>query len=284
MIEAWRRYWFGPYDAHAVAAFRILMGISCLLYYLSLAPHVTTLFSSHGVYVPFLIPDLAPPPAGAWAIYLASVASFALLTIGWRPRLMAFTSLLGVTWHYFLYFATQNSSYDRLFAFFLLVLCLSESGRVWAIGARPDPEAKVPTWPARVIRFQVIILYLGAGLWKAFNKRWATGTLLKHTFMGMWASDLARAVVQLDLSDRAWDLMSWSVIAFEFALPAALFFRRTRWLGVIAGAAFHLFNTTFLLVPWFMVCVNTYVFFIEPETLKRWVARARQVLRRDRSS
>jgi len=275
LLDRWNHFWYQPDSAHPLAAFRILLGGYLLIYYLSLIQHVPVLFSSEGVYVPYLIPDIAPGPAGAWVIYLATVAAYAMLTAGWKPRLAAALSLAGFLYHYFLYFALQNSSYDRLSVIYLLVLCVSDSGKVWAVGAKRDDDATVAIWTARIIRFQMIILYFGSGLWKMFNPKWETGRMMKATMTGMWASPVSREIVGLDLPMSIWHGFTQSIIYGELIWGALLFFRKTWFIGVAVGIVFHTVNTTILVIPWFLVAMVTYPFFIEPPTLRRWVDKVR---------
>ena len=268
IATSWDDYWFAPVDARPLAAFRALFGGYLVLYVASLAPHVEALFSRAGVYHPWQIPDVAPGVVGAWAIWAAALAAAIWLASGWRALWAARVALPLFLWHYFLTLAVQHSAYDRLIIIFLCVLCLADGGRAYALGAQPGP-ATVPAWAGRVMRFQIIVLYIGSGLWKAANPAWQTGELLWYTLQGMWATPLGRWVVSLGGPGWLWKAACWSVIPFEVLLAAALWYPRTRRLGIAAGFAFHLSNTTLLLIPWFLVVPTMYPLFYWPRRRSR---------------
>ena len=77
-VSLWDRFWFAEVAPHGLAAFRILLGGFLFLYHLRYLPHVDLLFSSRGVSVPVVLPDIAPPPPVAWFLYVLSLEALAL--------------------------------------------------------------------------------------------------------------------------------------------------------------------------------------------------------------
>jgi hypothetical protein len=279
IADSIERFLHGPTSGHRVAAVRIGFALYFLAYLSALWPHVELIFSDQGVHLPYLVPDYAPAPAAAWALFGCMFVLDLALLLGYRSDLVARLLLLLFLYHYFLHIAIKQSAFDRLIAIDLLVLCFADAGRVWGLDARrPGPGPSV--WAERVLGAQTVMLYFGSGLWKLFNPSWHTGALLRSTLQGMWASPLAFGIVQLGWSDRTWTACSWSIIGFELALAPLLLIRRTRPLGLLLGVGFHLFNTIVLVIPEFFVAAVPYPIFIERATLARLGSRcARWFLR-----
>jgi vitamin K-dependent gamma-carboxylase len=279
MSERLNRWLYAPASGHRSAVFRILLGLYLLAYFGVLLPHVTLLFSNQGVHVPYFLPDYAPAPTVAWLLFASMIALDLALLLGYRADLAARLLLLLFLYHYFLQMAVKQSSFDRLIIIYLLVLSFADAGRVFGLDARrPGPRPCV--WAERLLGLQTVMLYFGSGLWKALNPAWHTGTLLRSTLQGMWASPLAFAIVQRGFSDRVWTLFSLGIIGFELLLAPLLIVRRTRPLGILLGLGFHLFNTVVLVIPEFLVVATTYVVFVEPATLERVGRRCATLARR----
>jgi hypothetical protein len=239
-----------------MAGFRILLGLYLLAYLGALAPHVTVLFSSQGVYMPFLVPDYAPPPIAAWIVYAGALALALAVTVGFRTRFTVPLLLAAFLYHYFLALAVSYTSYDRIIILYLLVLVFAEGGRVWAV----DPAASSAPHPAcgwgeRVLTMQAFMLYFGSGLWKLMNPQWHNGRLFEGIHQGMWATPIGFWIARLDLSPQIWTLLAWSVVLFELLVGLGFLFRRLQPWAMLGAAAFHLNNTVVLGIPEFLVCV-----------------------------
>jgi hypothetical protein len=279
-LERWNQFWFAPASPYPLAAFRILLGGYLVVYLGTFAPHAVLMFSSQGVYVPYLVPDYAPGPVLAVLLFAAFwLCAFALL-LGVRTNITIPLLIVLYLHHYFLALGVKHSSFERLIFVYLLALAPSHADAVWSL--LPPSAAERSTTVAfagRVVRFQTIILYIGAGLWKAINPAWSTGALLHATMQGIWATPLAFWIVRLGFSDAAWTLASHAVIAYEIAIGVLLFFRRTRLLGVWLGCLFHLANSTILSIPEFLVCLAPYPLFL-PERYFLRIDRSMSALRR----
>lgn len=263
----WERLWFAPGSTLHVAAFRVLLGSYLLVYFLTFAPDVTLMFSNEGVYFPWLVPDYAPPPLGAWVIYVVTLASMGALTLGFRTQVTAPLTLLLFLHHYFLQMAVKHSTFERLIIEWLLLLCFVAAG-----------SAQTAGWITRLIRFQTVMLYLGAGLWKAANPHWRSGVLLKATLQGMWSTDAGFWLVRAVETDAGFALLSQSVIVGEILVGVMFCLPRAYPLAIAGGVIFHLSNVVFLAIPEFVVCIAPYVFFVDPARLERvatWLKSAR---------
>jgi hypothetical protein len=274
LTDRWERFWFQPRAPERMAGFRILLGLYLLVYFGALAPHVALLFSSEGVHVPFLVPDYAPPPLGAWIVYVVTMLLALSVTVGFRTRITAPLLLVAFLHHYFLAIAVAFTTYDRMIILYLLILTFAEGGRAWAVS--PDgPSAPHPAcgWGERMIALQAFMLYFGAGLWKLMNPVWHDGSFFEGIHQGMWATPLAFWIVRLELGPEVWTLLSWTVIVFELAVGLGFLFRRTRGWAMLAAAAFHLNNTVVLAIPEFLVCVCIAPIFASDRLLRAAQAR-----------
>lgn len=273
--KLWRSYdafWLAEGSGIRGACFRIAFAVYLLIYLGMLAPHVVVLFSNQGVYAPYLVPDLAPPPAVAWLLFGAMVAACCSVLVGYRTELSAALLLVLYLHHYFLQLAVKQSSFERLIILYIAILALAGAGqRVGLDGLRA--QGPKPVWAERLIAAQSVFLYAGSGLWKLVNPAWHGAALLRSTFQGMWATPLAFAITRLGLSNALWSSISWAVIALELSLAPLLLIRRTRRLGVVLAAAFHIGNWLLLFIPEFLVCLAALVVFIDESALERLVAR-----------
>lgn len=277
----WNRFWFRPTSAFPLAAFRILFSVYLLAYFGAYLPHVEIMYSSTGVYTPYALPDYAPPPPFAWAIYMVLMGVIVLFGLGLRARLTTPLLLMLFLYHYFLNLAEKHSSFDRLIIVFLVALCVGEPARVWSLDARrrPPSDPKVSAFAGRLVMVQLVVLYVGAGLWKAFNPAWQQGDMLRNTFHGMWASSLGFWLAA-ELPAWSWPWLTRGAYVFEILLGLALVFRRTRVWGVLAGTLFHTFNWAALAIPEFMVCVAAYPLFLPSQWTRRLGEKLGRLVRR----
>lgn len=272
LAERWNRWLYTPSSGLRIAVVRMLLGAYLLVYFGSFAADVELLFSSHGVYVPYLVPDYAPPPPLAWALYGLTLALCASLLVGYRTRVVAPLLLALFAHAYFLQIAVKESSFDRVIAIELLVMCFADSGRVLGLDAR-RPGAAPTVWPERMLQLQTVLLYFGPGVWKLLTPAWHDGALLHSNLQGMWATPIAFSLVRSGFSPAVWTAFSWAIIAFELLQGPLLLVRRTRPAALVLGALFHALNCVVLVVPEFLVALVAYPVFIEPRTLERWLGR-----------
>lgn len=281
------RRWLQRYDAFLMApaggarlaAFRIAFGLYFLGYLSAHALDVELLFSSTGIYTPYLVPDLAPSPAIAHLLFFAMCALSVALLLGYRTLLTTPLLLLFYLHHYLLQLAIKQSAFERLIILYLLVLCLADSGRRFGLDASRKGPLPV-AWAERVIALQSVLLYVGSGLWKLTNPRWHGGELLFSTLQGMFATGAGFAIVQLGLPKAAFAALSYATIALELAIGVMLCFRKTRLLAVGLATLFHLGNTFVLFIPEFLVSVTALVVFLDETQVERVLSRAAALFRR----
>ena len=280
-LAPWNRFWFQRPALYALAAFRILFGSYLVWYIARDIAHVDVLYSEGGVYVPYLIPDIAPGVAGARALYAAWLGAALLFTLGAWTRAVTPLLLVLHAYHYGLNIAVTHSVYDRLALLFLAYLCLARPARAWSLDARlarrrgatpPDPDVG-SSFASRLIQLQLALFYTGVGLRKLVSPAWHTGDVLVFNFQGDWASPLGFWIVGLDLPGWLFGLGAWLVIALETTLGLGLFSKRLRPYYALAGAAFHLGVFLVLGFAEFFLCIGAYVLFFEDAQLQRAAQR-----------
>ncbi|EEF60806.1 HTTM domain protein [Pedosphaera parvula Ellin514] len=272
--SAWNHFWFRNVPPHSLAAFRILFGLYLLAYFLAFAPNVELLFSNHGVYAPYLLPDLGLPVFWAWLLYLFTLLVIFGFTLGYKTLFLTPLVLLLYFYYFTLNFATNNTSFDRLNLILLVILCFARLDGAWALGKRAVPgkgrEPGVSIWAIRLITIQMSFLYFGAGFWKLISPYWHTGEMMHWTLIGPWGTPLAFSFVRLNPPAGLFTLLTWSVILLELTMPLMLFNKRLQVYAFAAGFLFHLSIAVLLNIPEFMNCVCAYVLFVNPAMVQRY--------------
>ena len=252
--------WFASTDARPYLRFRRIFGIYLCFYFLRFAPDVEVLFSNQGVNVPFLVPDIALPPLGAWLAYLATLGLTMAFALGFRPAAIGPMTLAAYLYHYFVQFGASSYSYDRMNLIVIAIVCIGDIAVVNA----PLAPGRCLAWAPRLLRFELAAMYFGSGLYKLLNPAWHDGRLIEMTLQGDWATATGFALVQAGLPAWAFDSAAFGVIAFELAIGPALYIPRTRFAAAVAGTVFHGVNWFLLGIPEFLSCVALYALFFEP--------------------
>jgi hypothetical protein len=271
------QFWSDRMSPYPIAAFRVLLGMYLFIYFISLLPHVTLFFSNEGVYMPFLVPDIAPSPPVAWLLYGLTLALITAFTLGWRTRVVTPLLLGAFLYHYLLNLAVNNTAYDRLIILFLLMMCFACSDLVWSVAARRNQtafsngEPTVSAWPTRLIGLQVALLYLGSGLYKLAHPIWHSGDIMSQTLTGPWGTPVAFWFAGFGWPGGLYTLLAWGVIAFECLCGFMFYVKPVRRYFLGLGMVFHLSIWLMLNIPQFMVCVCAYVTLVEGDTLRRAV-------------
>ena len=246
-----------------MAAFRIAFGVYLFAYFLKYFFIVDLSFSNSGVYSPYLMPDIAPAPWLARAIYYFTLLSISALCLGACTRTAAVLVFLLFEYHYYSNFAVNNTAYDRLNTIILFILCFVDSGAAWSFDERNTKTTRlIPAWQIRLLQFQLAAVYFGSGLWKLFNSVWHGGQMLKFNLASPWASSVGFGILSLQLPDWLFTLLTWGVIVFELCAGIGLYFRRTRPMIMAVGLVFHLCNSFILVIPEFLNCVTLYAVFL----------------------
>jgi len=268
-FHAWDSFWFAPTSPYSMAAFRIAFGAYLLIYFLRFLPNVSLMFSTQGVYSPFLVPDYAPAPLFAWLIYAFTLAVIAAFTLGYKSRIVNPLLLAVFMYHWLLNLAVLNCSFDRINIILLIILLFVKTDAVWSVasGWKDRTDEKVSAWPVRLIQIQIALIISGAGFWKVINPNWHEGEMMLNTLQSSWATPFAFSFVSLDLPLWVFTVLTWSVIIFECLMGPALYLKITAKTAILAGTLFHLSIWLFLDIPEFLNCVPCYLLFLKGEEI-----------------
>jgi len=291
---AWTDFWFAEISPYPIALFRALFGIFLLIYFLGSCTNVPLFYSSEGVYCPLFIPDIAPAPWVAWLLYLFTVMLIVAFTIGYRMKVVAPLTFTFYMYHFLLNIGARACSYDRLTLMALLLLCLTPSNQVLSLDVGANKSSSPPStsaWVTRLLAIHICFFYFSTGLYKLLSPGWHSGEIIKGVMTSNFSSDLAFAVVHLNMPKLFYDYLAFSTIIFELTCPIGFALRdiniRTifsntelRLKGIqyyffVAGTLFHCGVWIFMQIPQFLICPIFYVLFIPASEIKGfldWVA------------
>jgi len=294
LLERWEQFWFAPIPPHIYALLRMAFGlvgcgtliglrdVSTFWYLDGLIPlHVGAVgakqyFIAHGL-----------GHVAGLALYVATSVSFAAMTVGFQTRIAVpaalFTSLIHVAWNFL-----PLSGADAAMRVFLFCLVWADCGSVWSIdawAARRNSAAlsKASTAtsiaPLRLLRFQVALIYLNAGIWKIFNPYWRDGSAVHYVVQ----SNVYRRFPQgMPLAfDHVASFLTYGTLAWELAFPFLLLFARTRRIALIAGILIHVgMLLTIEIGPFHLMMLASYLAFLEPNAVPQLSYRLRAMVGR----
>lgn len=209
---------------------------------------------------------------GMYAHYVVLAALAAAIAVGYRTRTAALLFFLSFT-YVELMDVTNYLNHYYLVSLIALLLVVVPANRVWSIDAQQRggaPAMTVPAWCVYLLRFQVGVVYVYAGLAK-FGSDW----LLHAQPLGLWlaARDETPLLGPWFATDWLPYAMSWGGFFFDTTI---VFFLLWRWTRPVAFAVLLLFHgmTHVLfdigLFPFLMTALATIFFAPDwPRTLLR---------------
>jgi hypothetical protein len=272
--RAWNDLFFAARDPRLASVLRIGYGALLLINLAVLAPDVPLWFSERGLLPAAgareLMTEHAPTVLGwvaaawwPWLCYGVLVAAAALLTAGWHTRIQALVVLIGLT-------SFQDRNYaiidgeDTLFRLFAFYLALCPAGWAYSLDARrrrrrrgpDDPDEPPIPWGLRLFQIQISVIYLSSAIEKSLGTDWTAGTALYY--VARLDNFFGKFPVPGFVFETLWlaKLLSWSVLALEWALPVLLWLPRTRRIAIAVAIAFHLaidYSMNLFLFHWLMI-------------------------------
>lgn len=222
--------WFDAVPACRLASFRVCIAVSTLLFHLPHTARLIETYAATSFHLP-MQPWVPPLPAIlAGPLVLLRYAAAMGLLVGFLPRLSAaFLALSGA--YVFMLDEMHYSHHVQFHLLLLFLLAFSRDRLPLPRLMRPAAaEATCPAWPERLIRLQVVIIFVFTALDKAFSPAWGLSGArisvldLKHYGRSLrWLETIHRALVF-----RVPALFSIATILVEFAIPLALLVRRLR--------------------------------------------------------
>lgn len=258
-----------PRDGAGLAAFRFLFGMLCLfsIVRFGLKGWVELYFVKPELFFKFWGLEAVEAWPRPWLyVHLAAVGVFATsLAVGFRPRLSAALFFVGFS-YLELIDVTNYLNHYYLVSLLSLLLAFMPAGRVWSVDAwlaRRSGAARswqVPAWTYVLLRFQVGIVYIYAGLAKA------TGDWLLHAQpLNLWLnarSDFPLIGPVFEEPITAF-VFSWLGFLHDLLIVPALLWRRSRRLAYAALVTFHVLTGLLLPIGLFpiIMMVGATVFF-----------------------
>jgi vitamin K-dependent gamma-carboxylase len=264
-----------PVDGASLAVFRILFGLlvagALVRFLLSgwiprFYGEPTTFFTYWGFgWVRPL------PVAGMVALYSALAVCALAVALGFRHRLFAGLLFLGFSYAE-LIDVTNYLNHYYLVSLLALLLVFLPAGDSWSIDARLGRgRPVVPAWAVYLVRAQIAVVYVYAGLAK-MQSDW----LLGAQPLNIWLTARVDTPIIGPLLDETWlhYLASWGAFLFDTTIVLWLSWRRTRIFAFAAAIAFHGLTGLFFnigLFP-FLMTASALIFF-PPDWPRRLLRR-----------
>lgn len=231
-----------PVDAASLAAFRILFGAMMCF-------GALRLIASGWLDVMYVEPTWAFKYPGfgwveawpAWGIYLhyAVLAVLGLMiALGLYHRISTALFTLGFAYGQ-LIDVTNYLNHNYLVVLLGVQLACLPANAMWSLDARRDPSLRretIPAWCVWLLRFQICVVYVFAGLAK-LKADW----LLHGQPLHGWLTSRVDTPVIGRVFDEPWVAMamSWAGFVFDTTIALWLSIRRTRLPAYVALVVFH---------------------------------------------
>jgi vitamin K-dependent gamma-carboxylase len=202
-----------------------------------------------------------PPAWLAYSLFALLAGAGLALAAGRYTRLCAFVALLAFVWIELIdltYYLNHYYFLTCLLATFVLV------------PPRPEGDNRVPAWKLTLVRTQVGMVYVYAGLAK-LGSDW----LLHAQPLDIWLARHADLPIVGRFLDEGWlpYAASWAAAGFDLLIVPALLWSRTRAWAYAILVVFHVATGLLFpigMFPWFMIAAATILF--PPEWPRRWLA------------
>lgn len=254
--KVWFDYLNRAVDGAGLAVFRMLFGAllfaDCLFY-----------FASGRIYSKFIRPDfLFPfvpglerlPGEGLYWVFAIMVAAAAFVAIGLFYRAAALILWLGLT-YVFLIEKAQYLNHMYLICLISFLMLVVPANRVWSVDRKlglVKGAETVPFWSVFLLRAQICIVYFYGGVVK-LNPDWLAGQPQTSWMEAKADYPLVGPLIAHPLFAK---FITFGGIAVDLSMPFLLNFRRTFWIAVTVGTAFHITNSFLFHIgvfPWFMI-------------------------------
>ena len=253
-IRSWNTFFFGLVSAKPLGLIRILYGLLALANLAFCAVDLEYWYTDQGLLrgdESWVIAGLMQPSplqffqdATSVKIAFGLTALFAaLLTIGWRTKLMSILYYIGM-----LSIHNRNlvssSGADVLLLVYGFNLMLSPCGAAYSVDAwlesrrRGTPASPVIVpWALRLIQIQLFIVYVMAATLKTGGNLWLNGSALHYVLNN---TEVTRFDVRfLTEYPLLINVMTYSALAMEFSLAYFIWFRSMRPFVLYLGLMLH---------------------------------------------
>lgn len=271
-----KEFLFKPVSIASLSLFRVGFGIICFFESLRLSteidgnsPNDIVSFEILFKYHFFEWVELLPHQWLVGIIIIMKVTAV-FIAVGFLYRLSVLLYLLG----YAYFFLVEMSHYNN--HYYLLILLLGfllfvDANRLFSIDAlwKKKSSSLIPNWQLVLFKFQVVWVYLCAGLVK-LNYDWLSGRTMKTAiFSGADFADDPFFQSQFFVY-----FYSWTGVIFDVFIGFLLLFRKTRILALLGIVVFHFINSKTLTIgvfPFLMIWIT--ILFFHPNWPVQWLSR-----------
>ncbi len=201
------------------------------------------------------------PTAGMTYLFVGLSLAAALVAVGAFFRSACLVLGVGMTYIFLLDRAFYLNHW-YLACILTFLLALTPANAIWSVDGRSRPSRfreGVPPWTIRIVRFQVAVVYLFAGLCK-LNPDWLAGRPMR-----IWLGDATGFPVLGGVFQHSGAAQTMAILAlvFDLSMVPLMMSPRTRRFIYPIALVFHLMNSrlfTIGMFPWLMMLL-TAVFF-----------------------
>jgi vitamin K-dependent gamma-carboxylase len=261
-------------DAASLAAFRILFGLlmaAATIRFMALGwvDEFYVLPTFHFTWAPF--PWVAPLPAPLMHLHFAALAVLALaVALGFHYRVSMLLFFVGFTYVELIDKTTYLNHY-YLVSLLSGLLVVLPAHQIWSVDRwrQPGPATRtVPAWTVNLLRFQIGVVYVFAGLAK-LNADW----LLDAQPLRIWLAARSDVPIVGPLFTEMWVAygFSWFGAAYDLTIVFFLLWRRTRPVAYVTVIVFHAMTAVLFpigMFPWIMIGAT--LIFFPPDWPRRW--------------
>jgi hypothetical protein len=268
-----------PVDVASLAAFRIIFGaVMCFgMLRLISTGWIEPMYVEPTWFFSYFSPAFEwVRPWPAWGMYLHYVVLAALalmICVGAFHRIATGLFLVGFVYSQ-LVDVTNYLNHNYLVVLLAAQLLLLPANAAWSLDARRRPEirrATIPAWMLWLVRFQVGVVYVFAGLAK-LKSDW----LLHAQPLNLWLSARVETPIVGGLLDELWVAyaMSWAGFLYDTTIVIWLSWRRTRPYAYIVLIVFHVIVGYLFNIGMFpLIMTTSALIFFSPEWPRRLFAR-----------
>jgi hypothetical protein len=265
VVRSWRDRLFDPIDIASIAVFRVTFGLLTLhlLYTYFANGWIKAYYIDPPYHFAFFGLDfIRPLPGdGMFVLFGVLIVCCALIALGLCYRLAMTVFFLGWSYIFLIDQARYLNHYYfvSLLAFLMIFIPAARGWSLDALIAGRTQDARVPAWSLWLLRVQMEIMLLYAGIVK-LNADWLQGEPL-----GKWLSvktDIP-LIGPLLVDDTVVLIGAWGVTFLHLIGAVMLLFKSTRIYAFAAYCIFHFLNHNFFRIdifPWITIA-GTLLFF-----------------------
>ena len=215
------------------------------------------------------------PGRGMYYLFAILGASALCILLGFKYRLAAATFFCCFTYVFLLDQARYLNHFYLIcvISFLLIFVPAHRAFSVDALLSKSPPSKTVPRWALWILRAQLTLMYVFAGIAK-LNGDWLHGSPMRD----LLALHVSVPLVGPHLTDeRVVMLFSYGGLFFDLFVVLFLLWSKTRYVALVAAAAFHGMNHFLFeigIFPWFAMAGT--LLFLPPDWPRRLFSRRRR--------